>query len=65
MKKKKKPTKFPKIKITSSWINSCDHCIHQGEDGHYCNLREKVMKNMDIKRCGAFEDKIDSNHLKY
>ena len=61
----KKPTKYPSIKITKSWINSCDHCIHQAENQRHCNFNGKNMKNMDIKRCGAFEDKLDSNHLKY
>jgi hypothetical protein len=69
MKKKKKINKFPSVRITKSWVNSCDHCIHQETEGlyrgHYCNFRSEVMKNMDIKRCGAFEDKLDSNNLKY
>ena len=68
MKKKqkiKKINKFPSVRITKSWVNSCDHCIHQEAGGHYCNFRGEAMKNMDIKRCGAFEDKLDSNNLKY
>jgi len=65
MKKKKKSNKFPPVRITKSWVNSCDQCIHQEEGGHYCNFRSEKMKNMDIKRCAAFADKLDCKDLKY
>ena len=60
----KKQAKFPPIRLTKSWVNSCDQCIHQ-EGSHYCMFQGKSMKNMDIKRCSAFDDKLDSKDLKY
>jgi len=60
----KKMFKYPPVRITKSWINSCDQCIHQ-EGKQHCNFNGLTIKNMDIKRCAAFEDKLDSKNLKY
>ena len=35
---------------------SCDHCASQ-ENGHYCLLHSRPMKNMNIQRCADWTPK--------
>jgi len=46
----KKPKRCGAIKSTRVWAKSCDFCFAQ-EGRHYCLLHDRVMKNMNIKRC--------------
>lgn len=44
----------PDVEMTDNWFTSCDYCNNRG-DNHYCNLHNKQIKNMNIKRCKDWE----------